>query len=187
MAFLLKNNFALKKSFKISVYSFLAFLFFSLFEVYSWKFNFWFLRISFILFFSSFIAGFIYSGKKASSDITKSFGWASIGYFFISAIFISFGSIFLALVLGLLLWPILGPSQIIKQNNFVIQRPCQGFMGSANNLQFIERKFGIFEKNISYIQTDPIIQKFEYIKNENLLILLPSNDTINLKTCYKWK
>ena len=177
----------MKKSFKISIYSFLAFLFFSLFEVYGWRFNFWFIRITFILFLSSFIAAFVYSGKKTSIDITKSFWWASIGYFLVSAIFIAIGGIFFALVLGLLLWPILGPSQIIKQDNFVIQRPYQGFMGSANNLQFIERKFGIFEKNISYIQTEPNIQKFEFNKNENLLILLPSNDTINLKTCYKWK
>ncbi|MBK6976690.1 MAG: hypothetical protein IPH28_05880 [Cytophagaceae bacterium] len=177
----------MKKSFKISVYSFLAFLFFSLFEVYGWRFNFWFIRITFILFLSSFIAAFVYSGKKTSIDITKSFGWASIGYFLVSAIIVAIGGVFLSGILALMLLPIIGPRTQSSNDNFKIQIPYRGFMRMAGSYQLVEDRFLIFEKKIFYFGSDSEIKTFSFNPNSNILILLPQKDTIDFNKIYKLK
>ncbi len=59
----------------------------------------------------------------------------------------------MALISGLLLFPVVGPTFRAKQANYVIQRPYQGFLGSATRFELVERN-NIFEKKLGTFQAD---------------------------------
>ena len=76
----------------------------------------------------------------------------------------------MALVVGLLLFPLAGPELKSENREFVIQKPFQGFMGSSTKFELI-KKYYIFEKKLHSFHTEEVIKSFTYDENLNRLVI----------------
>ncbi|WP_338871416.1 hypothetical protein WBJ53_25345 [Spirosoma sp. SC4-14] len=159
--------------------SFLIFLFCLLFNYNGWRFQFWLIRVAYIVFFIIGTVIFFRPKNRVFTKIVSSF--FPISLILIPLSFAVGGIFFVGIVLAVLLFPIIGPTFQSKQYNYVIQRPYQGFLGSATRFELVD-KGNIFEKKICTFQADTTsIKSFMFDAASQKLSINNGQELIQLK------